>query len=1664
MFKLFSIQIAIFLIAFQFSYGQLVDDFSDGDFTNNPTWQGITANFTVNAAKQLQTNGPAATAIDYLVTNQSLTNDIVWEFYARCNFSPSTTNLARVYLISNQSDLTAALNGYYLQLGGETGNNDAIELYRQAGLTNQLVIRGINGRAARNNNIFRIKVTRSATGFWEIYSDSLGGTNYILEGTGTDNTYTTSNFFGVYCKHTTSTATSFYFDDFYVGPPILDTIPPRISNITVLSDSSLRINFSENFILPSGENILNYEVIPSISNPYLVNRPGGSFSQVELFFASKFIDSQSYQLIIKNIQDAALNSAPDTMSFVWYAPVVPQFNDVVINELLPDPTPVVGLPAQEFVEIFNRSTKVLDLAGWKITDGTTTATLGSYQLKPDSFLILCANTYVSLFSPFGSTLGLSSWPSLNNSSDTITIKDSNSNIIDVVSYQLSWYQDVSKQNGGWSLERIFPNGLCPGISNWRASIDPAGGTPGRTNSVLNQPLDVYPPNLLSSAISGNSVALIFNEAVDSVTAVNLLNYNINNGFGSPTNLSLSGDKTQLTLTYGSSFSVGVLYTLIINQIKDCLGNAQSNLSVILGIPEVVSVGDIRFNELLPDPDPVVGLPNQEFVELINVSGKLLDLGTLEIRDLSTGSFLTPMLLPPDSIVILCSPANVSLFSPFGRVCPTLSTLPSLNNSSDNFKLLDNFGNVIDSVAYQLSWYQDVSKQNGGWSLERIFPNGLCPGISNWRASIDPAGGTPGRTNSVLNQPLDVYPPNLLSSAISGNSVALIFNEAVDSVTAVNLLNYNINNGFGSPTNLSLSGDKTQLTLTYGSSFSVGVLYTLIINQIKDCLGNAQSNLSVILGIPEVVSVGDIRFNELLPDPDPVVGLPNQEFVELINVSGKLLDLGTLEIRDLSTGSFLTPMLLPPDSIVILCSPANVSLFSPFGRVCPTLSTLPSLNNSSDNFKLLDNFGNVIDSVSYQLSWYQDVSKQNGGWSLERIEPRNSCSGIGNWRASIDSAGGTPGKTNSVTGQFLDTSGPQLISYNLTSTYDTLTLYFNESIDFSSLSINQLNITPTIGSPTQILLIDAQTVSLVLLQPITSGIIYQLTVTNFKDCIGNLTNSQTISIGVPEQGLLRDVIFNELFPDPDPTQGLPEYEFVEIFNRSSKIISLAGWKLTDGSSTATINDFMLMPQQYLLIASSAVKQFFEPFGSTVGVSNFPSLNNSSDKLVLINNLGEIVDSVTYSDTWYQDNVKKDGGWTLERIDPNEFCHTTGNWIASNNSIGGTPGQQNSVIGSFIDTDIPQIKIIQTINNQEIIITFSENMNPDAIANPSLYFASPTLGNPMLITQLNDYQLLVRFSANIDSNFVYSIQINGQKDCSGNQAGTLRGEFFIPVAASAGDILLSEVLLSPPVGGQRHVELYNNSSKIISLFNWSLAKGDAITDSIISPKKLSNSDLIIRPGKYLCFSKDTAWTRSWFLPPDTAQFARAELPTYSDSKDKVYLLSADNQIIDKLNYTNSMHFGDLLNKRGVALERLDYSRPTNMSGNWFSASADVNFGTPGYRNSQKKPDNQSNTEVSLSPEVFSPDEDGFNDFLAIQLNFPTPGTVISIQIFDAEGRKIRKLANSVTISYEGEQVLWDGTDETGRKLSVGSYIFLVSAHNPTDGFHKEYKLTAVLAGKF
>jgi len=125
----------IFLIILhsQVIFAQFTDDFSDGNFTDSPSWIGDSSKFEIDSTNKLHTKLDTLSGEISLVTQSKVAKNAVWEFESIYLFEPSTSNYARVYLMSDQQDLKSNLNGYFVKIGGVSGVSDDVCLYSKIG-------------------------------------------------------------------------------------------------------------------------------------------------------------------------------------------------------------------------------------------------------------------------------------------------------------------------------------------------------------------------------------------------------------------------------------------------------------------------------------------------------------------------------------------------------------------------------------------------------------------------------------------------------------------------------------------------------------------------------------------------------------------------------------------------------------------------------------------------------------------------------------------------------------------------------------------------------------------------------------------------------------------------------------------------------------------------------------------------------------------------------------------------------------------------------------------------------------------------------------------------------------------------------------------------------------------------------------------------------------------------------------------------------------------------------------------------------------------------------------------------------------------------------------------------------------------------------------------
>ncbi|WBA41641.1 lamin tail domain-containing protein [Hymenobacter canadensis] len=738
---------------------QLTDSFADGDFTQNPTWTGDAASFQVTN-QQLQSNGPATTGTQLQLATpcQAATGGTTWEFWANLRLATSSGNYADVWLVAEQADLKASGNrGYFVRLGGTP---DEVALFRKdATGSPAYVINGADATlASATNNLVRVRVTRSVADVWTLERDLTGGTTFVSEGTAPDATYQRGAWFGLTLTYSSANNRAFSFDDFRVT----DTAAPRAISAGATGPQQLDVTFNEP--VAAAQSAASYRLtaagVPAVT---AAQRDATDPAIVHLTLAGP-LPLGSSTVEARNVPDLYGNTAagPLTATFSYSGTAVaPGFSQVLITEIFADETPVVGLPASEYLEIHNPSaTAVLDLAGAQLLKPGQTGNPAVFPagatLLPGEYAVVCGSTRAPQFAAFGKVFGLSNFPSLSNAGDQLLLRTRTGRTLFEISYSDTWYKDSRKKDGGWSLEMVDPANPCAGIENWTASTDASGGTPGRANSVRAANPDRTAPALLRAlALNATTVRLFFGEKLDSLTAANPALYTLTPAVAVTRAAPVSPDFRVVDLTLGAALQASQPLTVTVQRALDCVGNAAGPAtSATFGLPSAVVPGDVVVNEILFNPRTSA----VDFVELLNRSGKYLDVQGWQLANIRPDSTADsepisagPYVLAPGQLLLLTTrPDIVQREYPTSSAPAAFLSMPAFPTFPDDagiVTLFDGQGRRLDRYAYNADQHLRLLDDVNGVSLERIRAAGPSTAANFHSASASAGYATPGRPNS-----------------------------------------------------------------------------------------------------------------------------------------------------------------------------------------------------------------------------------------------------------------------------------------------------------------------------------------------------------------------------------------------------------------------------------------------------------------------------------------------------------------------------------------------------------------------------------------------------------------------------------------------------------------------------------------------------------------------------------------------------------------------------------------------------------------------------------------------------------------------------------------------------------------------------------------------------
>jgi len=1201
---------------------------------------------------------------------------------------------------------------------------------------------------------------------------------------------------------------------------------------------------------------------------------------------------------------------------------------------------------------------------------------------------------------------------------------------------------------------------------------------------LTGPADSEPPQILTvEAVSNNTLIVDFNEDLEESSAENINFYFVDNAIGNPATSTLNPtDNKQVELVFSSTFTDEQIYSLSVNGVEDLNGNTCSG-----------EFGNFSYTHIA-----VTGASPVSSTELDVFFNKNVDLTSAEtLLNYSVNSSIgNPIVASVDgtdqSIVHLSFADNFNL--------EQLYTLTVQN-------IEDEYGNIIITVNIDFSYYA-------------VQPYDII--INEIMCDVNPAPAFLPVHEYIEIYNNSNYDVNLTGWTMQiGTSIERTFPSVLvpsgeyaiicEDIAETEFSTFGITIPFLTPSELTVSGKRIVIKndqgiiiedLTYSDEW-----YD---DDAKDGGGFSLERIDPLNFCGE-----DENWTATIDDDGGTPGRENSVYSVNPDISAPTV----LEIEYVSSKQINIHFSENVNQIIA----EDVNNYLLNSTVNPTTAITDTENGSIISLFFDNNF-NIGDN---QIQ-------------IENIE--DNCNNI------------MQSYTENFSYQLINPVSVNVVSEN------QIRVYFSEKVDLmTAQDPNNYFVNEGIGNPIAALInnSDSTIIGLLFENDFTLEQIYNLTVENIEDVNQNVMEQAVIDFVyyIPKPF---DIVFTEIMADinPEPV-GLPAERYIEIYNTSSFEINLQDWIFSAEGQTEKVFPFLrIEPDAYVILCEEDAEDLFTSYAVTAPILSSSDITVSGRNLKILKSDETIIDEVTYSDEWYDNTDYDDGGWSLEKIDPENFCGENDNWTVSIDNRGGSPGEINSVDNQNPDNAPPELMEAKIISSNYLILEFDENISYESGETVSNFSVNNDINNPnlsytdgsnrkivhLLFTEEfqdeQDYTLMIdniqdncdntlqttgydfsylriypkelwvkdeknlkiKFSETVDlqtgvnvlnytcdnnignPRFVFretsdttsihlefenefpngeeiTINIQNVEDINGNIMHS-SDISFIYYTPKRNDLVINEILFNPFKGGNDFVEIYNRSEYEIDLSKISLAsRNDTLAITSVSP--LFETNYKILPETYMVFTtKRDSVLRDYMSLNEENIIEINAMPSFSDSEGTVLLVHKNDSIIDEFNYNEDMHFKLLDDVEGVSLERVNFDKETQDPSNWHSASEYVNFATPAYQNSQYAEPGEPRTEpVYVEPYVFSPDNDGYDDYANINYQFSNPGNVATVLIFDAKGRMVNELANNMSLSLKGTFV-WDGLDSENRIAPAGTYLVYFKVFN-LDGTVELYKVTTVLA---
>lgn len=818
------------------------------------------------------------------------------------------------------------------------------------------------------------------------------------------------------------------------------TLIASIANIGLHYASNLEIAFFEDSNLDS---ILMLD--EQIGTPIIISdslRPGESHQVRTVIDSLPSGPHFLYGKVYFPLDQDTLNNLASAVVTIGFQALI-----IIINEIMYRPS----AGQAEWIELYNPGKESINFQYWQLSDAHTDKRINlsntALFVPGKSYLILAEDstiyqTYPNI--PCDVIFPSQGLPALNNSGDRIILYDLIGTLIDQVEYEPGW-----GNTPGVSLERKFWDHESNDPTNWTLSQNSQGGTPGYKNSISQKDYDlclklsirVNDPDSITILATILNIGLLLaaqfqcdfyiDYNTDSLAQASELAFSI---VYQPPSL-LPADSVTICQNI-PIFNRG--FNQMIAALTYELDENQSNNCIVTQFLVPFKPGQLVINEIMFRPLA----DNTEWIELFNPGSDSLNLFAWKFSDANIDQkhVVTSQnfWIAPKQYVLFAESEEIFVELPNSlfNIVIIPPSWPALNNTSDQIILYDLTEKTIDSMTYLSPWSPAT-----GVSLERIDYLNSSTDSSNWSASIDTTGSTPGRINSVspvnfdlavtgINfDPNNPFPEEDITIDVGVTNVGRY---AISEFQLSGFIDLNQDNSFQNHEKIGVPFSISQI-LESGEKIAVSIPYTPLQSGCFSVCATVfsdkdlkTSNNSHLVNLSVGFKKHSLVINEIMYSP----GFEQSEWIELYNPQQTTVDIQKWSFSDSDSNKreiiAENHFTIAPQTFLILTADSSILDFYELNN-CPLLAIKkwPVLNDDLDKIFLFDASKNIIDEISYLSRW-----GGSHGVSLERINPNLASGDSSNWSSCVlIPQGGTPGRKNSIYVEVLPSEAELSISPN-----------------------------------------------------------------------------------------------------------------------------------------------------------------------------------------------------------------------------------------------------------------------------------------------------------------------------------------------------------------------------------------------------------------------------------------------------------------------------------------------------------------------------------------------------------------------------------------------------------------------------------------------------------